>query len=142
MRYKLFKPVFFIVGLLIIIASCTSKDSKPAKTHQESKSEHNTFTKPVIDQWLRTDGDYVLDIKGFNADTTIDVAYLNPNSINISETRWKVQEGYLYFYILFDDEGYPGSYYSLGYIPEDDKLFGIYYQAVQQQQYEIVFERK
>jgi len=91
---------------------------------------------------MRTDGDYVLDIKGFNSDSTMDVAYLNPNPINISETKWKVHEGYVYFYVLFDDVGYPGSYYSLGYFPEEDKLYGKYFQATQKQQYDIVFERK
>ena len=142
MLKKIIKIATCTLGLLIIITSCTSKDPKPDHKHQQRNSERNILTEPVIDQWLRVDGGYILDLKKFNSDSTLDAAYLNPNPIHISETKWKVQEEYLYFYILFDDEGYPGSYYSLGYFPEDDKLFGIYYQAVQQQQYEVTFERK
>ena len=93
-------------------------------------------------KWLRSDGGYILELNNLKTDSTLEAAYFNPNPINISETQWKVQDGHLYFLVKFDDEGYPGSYYSLGYYEEEDRLYGFYFQAVQQQKYDVVFERE
>jgi hypothetical protein len=95
----------------------------------------------ALGKWQRTDGGYILEINNIKTDSTLEAAYFNPRPINVAETRWKVQDAYFYFYIKFDDEGYPGSYYSLGYFAQDDHLYGIYYQALQGQEYEVVFER-
>ncbi len=96
----------------------------------------------VLGKWQRTDGGYVLEINNLKADSTLEAGYYNPNPINVSETQWKVKDGHFYFFVKFDDEGYPGSYYSLGYYAEEDRLYGFYYQAVQQQKYDVAFERK
>ena len=128
------------MGLILLAASCNSgqKSKKPESPEEIAKR----LTEHVVDEWLRLDGGYVLDIKGFNADSTLDVAYYNPRSINVARTRWKIDGGQLFFYVLFDDEGYRGSYYSLGYFPNDDRISGYYYLAVEQQEYEVYFERK
>ena len=39
------------------------------------------------------------------------------------------------------DSGYPGSTYTLIYNPEKDLLFGLYYHAVQRQNFDVVFVR-
>ncbi len=36
---------------------------------------------------------------------------------------------------------YPGSTYTLTYVADKDLLVGIYYQALQQQSFEVYFER-
>jgi len=95
--------------------------------------------RPLI--WLRSDGNYTWEIRKFKADSTLNAAYLNPKSINIETTQWKIRDNYVYFFIKFQDEGYPGSYYSLGYYPEEDKLYGSYFQAVAEQKYDVVFDR-
>ena len=84
----------------------------------------------------------MLRIERFNNDSTINAGYLNPKPIHIAETRRKVIDDTVNFYVIFEDEGYPGSYYSLGYITEEDKLYGFYYQAVINQEFEVVFTRK
>ena len=45
-------------------------------------------------------------------------------------------------YVELRDVNYPGSTYTLAYIPDRDILAGYYYQAVQGQTFEVVFERK
>lgn len=37
------------------------------------------------------------------------------------------------------DTGYPGSTYTLLYDPDKDALLGLYYQAVQRRNFEVVF---
>jgi hypothetical protein len=44
-------------------------------------------------------------------------------------------------FIELRDVNYPGSTYTLTYDAERDQLKGIYYQALQQQQFEVVFVR-
>ena len=39
------------------------------------------------------------------------------------------------------DTGYPGSSYTLLYDPDKDALLGFYYQAVQKQNFDVVFVR-
>jgi hypothetical protein len=39
-------------------------------------------------------------------------------------------------------QGYPGSTYTLKYNPEYDAMVGIYFQAVIQQPFEVIFQRK
>jgi len=130
------------ITLLILMGffflySCGNQAGKKA----DSKYVSDTNFTAALGKWQRTDANYILDLKNIKTDSTLEAAYLNPKSINISETHWKINDGYFYFLIKFDDTGYPGSYYSLGYYPEEDRLFGIYYQAVQQQTYDVVFER-
>jgi hypothetical protein len=38
--------------------------------------------------------------------------------------------------------GYPGSTYTLGYDPASGQLKGLYYQAVQRQQFDVYFVRQ
>jgi len=133
----------WLCSLLIIASlSCTGNQQEQAEQLKEKSDTDPGLHIQITGEWLRTDGNYVLNIEKFNSDSTLNAIYLNPKPINIAETHWKVQDGYIYFFVKFDDEGYPGSYYSLGYLPEEDKLFGLYYQAAMNQEFEVVFERK
>jgi hypothetical protein len=127
--------------LLVLALLCLACANQP---EQKNKSSYisNTELTAALGKWQRTDGDYILELKNLKTDSTLEVAYLNPKPINVGESSWKVQNGYLYLYVKLDDEGYPGSYYSLGYYKEDDHLYGFYYQAMQQQKFEVAFERK
>lgn len=127
-----------LILFIWVLSSC----GNPQKQNNEAKYISDTKLTAVLGKWIRSDGDYTLEINNLKTDSTLDVTYLNPEPINISETQWKTEEGHFYFFVKFDDEGYPGSYYSLGYISEEDKLYGFYFQALQQQQYDVVFDRK
>lgn len=155
---KYFFSVFFIT--LILFFACS--DKKPDQTinkeikaepkmetavdttkavQKETESVEHEKTDKILGSWIRPDGGYILDIKNFNKGS-FEASYYNPKSIFIAETEWKIQDGYVYLFIKFDDEGYPGSYYSLGYYPEKDLLAGFYYQAVAKQKFDVYFQRE
>jgi len=136
---KIITHLLSAILLISIIAACSNQSQKK----QEEKSIYVSDTKltAALGKWQRTDGDYIIELSNIKTDSTLEAAYLNPNPIHVSETAWKVNDGYIYFFIKLDDEGYPGSFYSLGYYPEEDQLYGFYYQALQQQKYDVVFER-
>ena len=98
--------------------------------------------KVLVGEWVRPDGGYIIRVKEVRPDGSIDVGYFNPQEINIAEanvSRWK---GLDKLFIKLQDEGYPGSTYTLYYYPEKDALAGFYYQAAMKQTYEVVFMRK
>lgn len=133
------------VILFAFLSACEDGGEKEQTSEIKETKPKERYVPPeetgdLIGKWVRPDGGYSLQIVGFK-DSTVDAAYFNPNPINVSETQWKIQDGYVYLYVLFDDVGYEGSYYSLGYLPEKDILMGFYYQAALKQKFEVYFER-
>lgn len=133
--------IFILFFMIAFQVACTEQQREKQTEKASDPVVKSGLHAEIVGEWLRPDGNYVLILEKFSPDSTVVARYLNPRPIHISETRWKTQDGYIYFYIKFDDEGYPGSYYSLGYLPEEDKLYGIYYQVMMRQQYEVEFVR-
>ena len=71
----------------------------------------------------------------------IKAQYFNPRPINVSKSDWMNAEGFLKVYVELRDENYPGSNYTLTYIPERDMLVGDYFQAVESVTYYVEFTR-
>ena len=92
-------------------------------------------------RWLRPDGGYVLDIRAVDASGKIDAAYLNPRPISIAKAEATRDGSTLKVFIELRAPNYPGSTYTLTYDPQRDQLFGIYFQAVQQQSFDVTFVR-
>ena len=67
--------------------------------------------------------------------------YYNPNPINVSRAAAWREKGTTKVVVELRDTGYPGCTYTLEHNPQTDQLFGQYYQAAQQQTYEVVFSR-
>jgi hypothetical protein len=97
--------------------------------------------RPLISRWQRTDGGYVIEIRRVATDGTMEAAYFNPRPINVSQAKASVFKGYLKVEVELRDTGYPGSSYTLLYDPAKDALLGLYYQAVQKQNFDVVFVR-
>lgn len=92
-------------------------------------------------KWERPDGGYVLEIKSVDSSGKADVAYYNPNPISVSRAvAWR-EKGTSKIVVELNDTGYPGCTYTLEHNPQSDQLFGQYFQAAQQETYEIVFSR-
>jgi len=98
--------------------------------------------KALVGKWVRTDGSYTLRIRDVKQDGTVDAGYFNPKEIHIAEATVSDREGLVKLFIRFQDEGYPGSTYTLYYYAEKDALAGFYYQAVMKQTFEVVFIRE
>jgi hypothetical protein len=95
-----------------------------------------------IGEWIRPDGGYVIRISDIKPDGSVDAGYFNPNVINVTEASISEWKGLLKLFVKLDDEGYPGSTYTLYYYAEKDALAGFYYQAAIKQTFEVVFMRK
>ena len=100
-----------------------------------------TDYRPLIGRWQRTDGGYVIEIKRVATDGTIQAAYFNPRPINVSRATASEFKEHLKVEVELRDTGYPGSSYTLLYDPDKDALLGFYYQAVQKQNFDVVFVR-
>ena len=92
-------------------------------------------------RWLRPDGGYVLEIRAVDAGGKIDAVYLNPKPINIAKAEATRDGSTVKVFVELRAPNYPGSTYTLTYDPQQDQLRGIYFQAVQQQSFNVFFAR-
>jgi hypothetical protein len=92
-------------------------------------------------KWLRPDGGYILDIRSIAPDGNMDAGYFNPNPIHVAKAVASREGAKLKVFIELRDVNYPGSTYTLSHDAASDQLKGIYFQAVQQQNFEVIFTR-
>lgn len=92
-------------------------------------------------RWLRPDGNYVMEVKRVDADGTVEAAYHNPRPIRVYAAKALIEDGATKLLVELRDVGYPGCMYHLSYDPEQDLLRGVYFQAAEQQKYDVVFVR-
>jgi len=92
-------------------------------------------------RWFRTDGGYVLEIRSVDSSGKIDAAYFNPKSINVAKAEASRDGSTVKVFVELRAPNYPGSTYTLSYDPQQDQLKGIYFQAVQQQNFDVNFVR-
>jgi hypothetical protein len=93
-------------------------------------------------RWQRADGGYVLEIRSVGPDGALDARYFNPAPIHVSQARVTSVEGASRVFVELRDVNYPGSTYTLTYDPANDMLAGVYFQAVQRQQFDVTFVRQ
>ncbi len=117
-----------------------------------SKSERQESEKPatsslmvinpdtLLGQWVRPDGNYVLEIKAVKENDKLEATYYNPSPIKVAVAELK-EKNPPEIYVEFDDVNYRGSYYDLKYNLSNDILEGVYFQASYGQTYHIAFVR-
>jgi hypothetical protein len=131
---KLFFVLILNVSVLLFI-SCDNK------TENKSQIIQKTDKTKIIGEWLRTDSDYMIKIKAVIDDGSMLAQYFNPDPINVGRSNWESISGDLKIIIELNDVNYPGSTYTLNYIPGKDMLAGEYYQAVEGLTFYVEFER-
>lgn len=104
-------------------------------------SNQTTQAQSLIDRWVRPDGGYVLELREFASDGNLAAAYYNPRPINVARAGWRPAAEGIDLFVELRDLNYPGSIYTLHYDPANDRLQGIYFQAVQQQSFQVMFTR-
>jgi hypothetical protein len=125
-------------------ASSTASPAAPSSSAPAAAAAADTpeAYRRLIGDWLRPDGGYVLSVRRVSPDGAAEVAYFNPRPIRVATATVRQEGGLLGLSVKFDDVNYPGSTYTLGYDAATDQLKGIYFQAVQQEKYEVVFVRR
>ena len=82
-----------------------------------------------------------MDIKAVDLSGKIDGVDLHPRPINIGKAEATRDGSKLTVFLELRAPNYPGSTYTLTYDREHDQLRGIYFQAVQQQNFDVNFVR-
>ncbi len=96
----------------------------------------------LVGRWLRADGGYVLEIRAASPEGRLEASYLNPRPINVARAEAARGGDLVTLLVELRDVNYPGSTYNLWYDDGRDLLEGTYYQAAQQQTYDVVFARQ
>ena len=116
------------------IADTVSKSS--AVTHSDKLDQNQ-----LVGNWVRTDGGYELEIKSATADGKLEAGYFNPNPIHVGRAEWQNKNNSLIIIVELRDKNYPGSTYTLEFVPSEDKLVGNYFQAVEGVNFDVKFTR-
>ena len=115
--------------------------AKQAPPTQDLPASESPGTDILIGQWLRPDGGYVMEITKINNDGTLEAGYFNPRPIHVAEAVTSKKDGNLTVFMKLQDQGYPGSTYTLNYDAKNDALIGTYFQAAYNQNYSVFFTR-
>ena len=72
----------------------------------------------------------------------VDASYRNPRSIRVARAEALREGEAVTLFVELRDTNYPGSTYRLVYLPGRDVLEGTYFQALQQQTFDVAFVRR
>lgn len=96
----------------------------------------------MLGRWLRSDGTYVLELRGADRSGVVQAGYFNPKSIHVSRAIWMRGPEGLQVVVELNDVGYPGATYVLGLDSGGDRLVGRYHQPQMGQSFEVEFLRQ
>lgn len=119
-----------------VVSPAVTTTSPPAGTGAATPLQR------LAGRWLRTDGGYVLEIRGVAAGGKVDAAYFNPRPIHVARAEASQDGAAVRLFVELRDVNYPGSTYSLSYDPGRDVLEGAYFQAMERQTYDVSFVRR
>jgi hypothetical protein len=120
-----------------VAAENVKTSTEQAKTTQLATADKNK----ISGNWVRTDAPYNLKIADLTGDGNMKAEYFNPASIHVAKATWSDENGVIKLYVELRDENYPGSNYTLFYLPDRDLLAGKYFQAVESVTYDVGFMR-
>ena len=126
-----------ILAIIILVFFITKNGGDTVSSNRKA-SDKNL----LVGDWIRTDGSYLIKINNVNKDGTLEAQYFNPKPINVESAIWEESYSNLKITIVLRDVNYPGSKYTLNYLPDRDILAGDYYQAAQGLNFYVEFVRK
>lgn len=128
-----------VVFIGTVVAMTATWWPRPSSGAAETTVVGKSTAAQLTGSWLRPDGGYVLEIRDAAADGTLRAAYFNPRPINVARAEWTEKDGRLTVFVELRDTNYPGSTYTLQYLPKEKKMIGTYYQAVQKANFSVEF---
>ena len=127
-----------ILILIMVVIILFTKGNDDSVQSNRSTTDKNL----LVGEWVRTDAGYLIKIINLNVDGTLKAQYFNPNPINVGNATWQENYGNLEVIVELKDVNYPGSKYTLSYLPDRDVLAGNYYQAVQGLDFYVEFAKR
>lgn len=142
-------PLFFLATAIVVLVLLISSRLKSRSVASVNESNpvnpaaavSNSEVQKLQGRWQRPDGGYIMSINSIAESGAIDAAYFNPYPIHVGNAVVSRDGNVTKVFVELRDVNYPGSSYTLTYEPSTDRLQGIYYQAVEQQRFQVVFER-
>src|SRR5215510_16140267 len=95
----------------------------------------------LLGNWVRPDGGYTISIRSVDTNGKLQASYANPSPLPFSKAEVSRDGKAVKLFFELRAAGYNGSTYRLTYDTASDRLVGIYYQAVQRKEYDVVFQR-
>ena len=95
----------------------------------------------LLGNWVRPDGGYTITIRGVDTTGKLQASYANPSPLPFSRAEVSREGKTVKLFFELRAAGYNGSTYRLTYDAAADRLVGIYYQAVQRREFDVVFQR-
>ena len=126
---------FLLIGIAVFFLLNKGTETS---TSGGNDADRNSLT----GDWVRTDASYLIRISKVNEDGTMTAQYFNPNPINVGKASWEQNYGNLKAFVELRDVNYPGSTYTLNYLPDRDILAGEYFQAVEGLTFYVEFVRR
>ena len=146
-------PLFFLAAALVVLIVFISWRLKPQSISSVAQSVKETNAvnpaaagsktelQKLQGRWRRPDGGYIMAINSIAESGAMDAAYFNPYPIHVGNAVASRDGSLTKVFLELRDINYPGSTYTLSYDPSGDQLRGTYYQAVERQSFQVVFER-
>ncbi|MBT8383899.1 MAG: hypothetical protein HKP17_00900 [Ignavibacteriaceae bacterium] len=125
-----------VISIIILVFFLSKNGNDTSSSNREAVDKNL-----LVGDWVRTDASYLIKIKSVNDEGILEAQYFNPKPINVESAGWEESYGNLKIMIVLRDVNYPGSKYTLNYLPDRDILAGDYYQAVQGLDFYIEFVR-
>jgi hypothetical protein len=135
--------VALALGLAVALASPSAVRAQGATPVEKAAAPAVAFGPAALKgTWVRPDGGYRIEIKSIGANGQIEAMYFNPNPLPFAKASVRQDGKVLKVFLELRAGGYNGSTYELTYDAADDRLYGIYYQAVMKQKFDVVFMRR
>ena len=129
------------IGFLLLSRPSPAPEGQNQTAPMPQATETASLYGALLGRWLRTDGDYLLDVRAIDGTGKAQVDYFNPRPIHVARAEASREGDDLKLLVILEDVGYPGSYYTLAWSPADKRLIGEYYQATLQETFEVTFTR-
>ena len=139
-----FSRGLLVAGLtLAVSASALAQSVSPAPKAAAIPAADGAIRVDVLTgTWVRPDGGYQVVIRNVGQDGRLEAMYFNPNPLPFAKAQVTRDGATLRVSFELRAGGYDGSTYDLTYDPSNDRLSGVYYQAVARQKFDIYFVRK
>ena len=136
------KPkLFAILGLSLFMSPALAQTSPATSVPPATESATKAAFGVLPGRWVRVQGGYVITINSVDADGRLDASYANPRPLPFHTAVATSDGNSLKLFFELRAAGYNGSTYTLNYDAANDRLMGVYDQAVVKQKFDVAFVR-
>jgi hypothetical protein len=130
------------LGLALASVSAATAEGQAPERQGATSAAASSEINVLKGAWVRPDGGYTIVIRNIGPNGQLEAMYFNPNPLPFAKAQASLEGATLRAFFELRAGGYDGSTYELTYDPANDRLTGIYYQAVAKQRFDVSFARK